>query len=64
DYRSLYHNYECGVYLHNCACIADIEADFQRTLQVSVLAKENDINGGKTSAKIMGATLRLISPLL
>ena len=64
DYRSLYHNYECGVYMYGSDRIADIESDFQRTLQVSALAKESDINGGKTVTKIMGATLRLISPLL
>lgn len=64
DYRSLYHNYECGVYMYNSKCIADIEADFQRTLKVSALAEEKDINGGKPLTKIIGASLRLVSPLL
>ena len=33
DYRSLYHHFECATYLYGTDCIADIEQDFQTTLE-------------------------------
>ena len=32
DHRSLVHNFENGVWMHRCGCIADIEKDFADTL--------------------------------
>ena len=33
DYRSLSHHFECATYMHGTDCIADIEADFEATLE-------------------------------
>lgn len=33
DYRSLYHHFECGTFLYKTECIAEIEKDFQDTLE-------------------------------
>ena len=36
DYRSFYHNYECGLWLYNTDSINDIKNDFDVTLNKSV----------------------------
>ena len=36
DYRSFYHNYECGVWLYNTDSILDIKEDFLNTIDESL----------------------------
>lgn len=64
DYRSLYHHFECGTYLFNVDCIADIERDFMNTqarctrVTPEVLAKDS------LPSLLLGKTLRMVAPLL
>lgn len=64
DYRSLYHHFECAAYLYRTACIAEIEADFEKTLEKCRLVTNETIRSEKYSVKIQGAVMKAISPLL
>ena len=62
DYRSLYHHFECAVYMRQTACIAQIEEDFRKTLaQCAEITPQSKI---KTSRKLLGWLLKGIAPLM
>ena len=64
DYRSLYHHFECAVYLHGSTAVADIERDFQQTqLQCRRVTRET-IRTEKWTVKLAGFVLKTIAPLL
>ncbi len=64
DYRSLYHHFECAAYMYRTDCIADIEADFQQTMEKCQLVTDETIRKEKKSRKIVGAVMKVFSPLL
>lgn len=64
DYRSLYHHFECGVYMYDVKCISDIENDFQDTLSKCARVSYESIKNEKFFVKFTGWLLRLIAPLL
>ena len=65
DYRSLYHHFEIGVWMHGCDAIRDIEADFDKLLQDSEEVTDKYRDGRKNMA-VRGwqCIMRLIAPLL
>lgn len=65
DYRSLYHHFENGVWMHGCAAIRDIEADFETLLHDSEEVTDKYRDGRKNMA-VRGwqCIMRLIAPLL
>ena len=64
DYRSLYHHFECAVYLHNVHCIQDIVLDFHASLTKSRAVTPQSIKNEKIFYKVMGPLLKVIAPLL
>ena len=64
DYRSLYHHFECATYIYRMDCIADIEKDFQETLSKCTQVTKETMKNEKTSYKVMGSLLKMISPLM
>ena len=64
DYRSLYHHFECGVYLYKSACIREIERDFQQTLAACRAVSPESIRQEKLFYRLMGHILKFIAPLL
>ncbi len=64
DYRSLYHHFECGTYLYNTECIADIEKDFKQTLEKCQPVTYESIRKESGIHKLAGQCMRLIAPLL
>ena len=50
DYRSLYHHFENGVWMHGCDAIRDIEADFDKLLQDSEEVTDKYRDGRKNMA--------------
>ena len=64
DYRSLYHHFECAAYMYRTDCIADIEADFQKTMEKCQLVTDETIRKEKKSRKVVGAVMKVFSPLL
>lgn len=65
DYRSLYHHFENGVWMHGCDAIRDIEADFEDLIQDSEEVTDKYRDGRKNMA-VRGwqCIMRLFAPLL
>lgn len=64
DYRSLYHHFECATYLYQTRCIADIEKDFEDTLEKCNRVTEQTIKGEKRTYKMAGGFMKVIAPLM
>ncbi len=64
DYRSLYHNFECAVYLYGSDCIKTMEADFLNSISRAKAITRESIRGEKRSVKIAAKLLKIFSPLL
>lgn len=64
DYRSLYHHFECGTFLYRTECIAEIERDFQDTLEKCRMVTQESIKKEKAGYKWMGGFLKFIAPLM
>ena len=64
DYRSLYHHFECAVYLHNVQCIRDIVCDFAAAVAQSRIVTPQSIKKEKFFYKVTGRLLKVIAPLL
>lgn len=63
DYRSLYHHFECALYMYKTSCIPSIEADFQQTLSYCRQVTPETIKNEKLYYKVTGQVLKLIAPL-
>ena len=64
DYRSLYHHFECGAYLHRTDCIRDIEADFLATQEQCRVVTPDTVKREKLRVKLEGALMKVLDPLL
>lgn len=64
DYRSLYHHFECACYLYETPCIADIEQDFQQTLDKCSRMTEKRLNEVPWYQNLAGAALKALAPLM
>ncbi len=64
DYRSLYHHFECGVYIEEGPTILDIERDFLQTLNKSQKVTMVDIKKYNILMTIIAKILKLIAPLM
>ena len=64
DYRSLYHHFECAAYLYKTSCIAEIEADFQKTLKECTPVTTESIRKEKLGYRLLGILMKFIAPLM
>lgn len=64
DYRSLYLNFECAVFLYGVTQICDIEKDFRSTLPKCQLMTMFDVKHDKWTRKVSGMLLKLFAPLM
>ena len=64
DYRSLYHHYECAAYMYQTDCIADIERDFEETLEKCTRVTTESIKKEKLPLKMVGWILKVVAPLM
>lgn len=64
DYRSLYLHFECGVYIYKNPVVADIERDYQETLQKCIPVDMDYYNSIPLIQKLVGRVLRLFGPLM
>lgn len=65
DYRSLYLNFECGVYIYGGHVIDDIDRDFNETLKKSHIISLEEARNLSFIQKFVGRfILRLFAPLL
>ncbi len=64
DYRSFYHNYECGVWLYETDSILDIKNDFETIFSKSKPITETSIKKNKHPFKyVWGEFLKIFAPL-
>ena len=63
DYRSLYHHFECAMYMNGCAAVADVERDFQHTLEKCRTISMESVKREKPTMKLMGCCMKVIAPL-
>ncbi len=64
DYRSLYHHFECAVYMHGTPCIADIAKDFEDSTAKSKAVTAESIKNEKLYYKIGARLLKIFAPLM
>ncbi len=64
DYRSLYHHFECALYLEGTPSIQAIEDDFCETIKRSQQVTYEDIKNYNIIMKIIGRVLKLFAPLM
>jgi cardiolipin synthase len=64
DYRSFYHNYECGVWLYDTDSIKNIKEDFNNTIKNSIEVNNEFIKKNITWFKrLLGEIFKLFAPL-
>ena len=64
DYRSLYHHFECGVYLQGTDCVRQIEADFLKTQEQCRTVTPETLKKETLRLKLEGALMKVLAPLL
>ncbi len=64
DYRSLYHHFECALYMYKTDCIEDIERDFQEAIKVSKKITLETIKKENILYRASGHVMKLVAPLM
>ena len=64
DYRSLYHHFECGLYMQENAEIAAIEQDFQETRAKCIKMERDFWKKEPVLRRITGLVLKIVAPLM
>ncbi len=64
DYRSLYHHFECGLYMEEVSSIEDIERDFNETLKQSQRVTLEDIKKFNIFTTMTAKVLKIFAPLM
>lgn len=64
DFRSLYHHFECGVYMYGTGAEREIEKDFYDTLKKCEKITLSGLKKDKLISKLVGKVLKLVAPLL
>lgn len=64
DYRSLYHHFECAVWMYGVPCIREIAADFDGTLAECRRVTPDTVWKGFWRLKPLGYLLKVIAPLM
>src|SRR5262249_20299365 len=64
DNRSLHLNFEAGCLLHGPGRVAELEAAFQRDLEVSKLLNHSDFERRSALVRVAENACRLLSPIL
>nr|WP_300006311.1 cardiolipin synthase [Tissierella sp.] len=64
DYRSLYHHFECGLYMEGTSAISDIKLDFKNTLEISHRVSLDDIKNYNVFMTFTARIIKIFAPLL
>ncbi len=64
DYRSLYLHFECGVWMYQTRCLADMKRDYEKTLERCIQITQQEINACPLWKKLLRPILRLFAPLM
>jgi cardiolipin synthase len=64
DYRSLYHHFECGLYIQENEEINAIEEDFRQTRAKCQKVEKDFWKKEKLMRRITGLALKIVAPLM
>ena len=64
DYRSLYLHFECAAYLRDMPAVADVERDFQQTLEKSREVLPEDLKAIPLGTRFAGWLLKVFAPVM
>lgn len=64
DYRALYLNFECGVYIHKAPVIKEILEDFEITFDISKEISMEDVKAYPLYKKLAAAIIKPLAPLM
>ena len=64
DYRSLYHHFECAVWMRDVSCIPQIRDDCLETQSFCREASFETLRHEKWSTRLVGAVMKVIAPLI
>lgn len=64
DYRSLYHHFECALYMNGTDSLKEIKTDFEETFKISMPVTEETIKNEKFGTRLRGKLLKIIAPLM
>lgn len=64
DYRSLFHHFECGVYLYQTETVAEVEMDFQEALKDCEEITSDVYKKYPLKVKLLGWFFKVFAPLL
>lgn len=64
DYRSLYHHFECGVWMYNNAAVGQLKRDFCETLKVCERITYEKSISVPLYQRVIRSVLRLLAPLM
>ncbi len=64
DYRSLYHHFECAVYMYETDCITEIAEDFEKSVEKSRMVTTQSIRSERLFYKVVGKVLKVLAPLM
>ncbi len=64
DYRSLYLNFECGVWMFYTPSVLEVKQDFIDTLEVCQQITEEDFKGIRWYNALISSILRIFAPIL
>ena len=64
DYRSLYHHFECALYIEGTQTIGDIEEDFKTTLEKCQKVTTDDTKKYNIIMTLLGRILKILAPMM
>ena len=64
DYRSLYHHFECAVWLRDAPCITAMERDFLRTRALCRTVTPRSLHAEPLWRRLLGFVMKAAAPLL
>ena len=64
DYRSFFHHFECGAFIHVAPVIADIKTDFEETLRDCTRMTPSNYKSLPKRIRFLGRIFRIFAPLI
>lgn len=64
DYRSLWHHFECGVWMYRTKAISQMKKDYEKTLEKSKKVTQEDCKKIPIKNRIARAILKFLAPLM
>lgn len=64
DYRSLFHHFECGVFMYKTSAVKEMDNDFQQILKDSVKMQVEDYKKIPKRHRFIGRIFRIFAPLM